>query len=163
MPYLSDTADADAAEIAHLYLGSPGVELDEANPENRFGPAWLDATEKLLDEYHDAPFDKRAALDQAACRALTRRARELESRLARRTTVLEAQAHVHPVPPRVVAKAATHGISLTQGSLIAHAPLAYPQLIASALQSGGVVTDSGKAPSCHASGSSGRSRPMRSM
>ena len=50
MPYLSDTADADAAEIAHLYLGSPGVELDEANPENRFGPAWLDATEKLLDD-----------------------------------------------------------------------------------------------------------------
>lgn len=45
--------------------------------------------------------------------------------------------------PRVVAKASAHGISLTQGSLIAHAPLAYPDLIASALQSAGVVTDSG--------------------
>ena len=45
--------------------------------------------------------------------------------------------------PRVVAKAAAHGISLTQGSLVAHTPLAYPQLIASALQSAGVVTDSG--------------------
>ncbi|MDQ0613316.1 UDP-N-acetylglucosamine 2-epimerase (non-hydrolyzing) [Microbacterium sp. W4I4] len=45
--------------------------------------------------------------------------------------------------PRVVAKAAAHGISLTQGSLIAHAPLPYPQLIAAALSSAGVVTDSG--------------------
>ncbi|GAA3897902.1 non-hydrolyzing UDP-N-acetylglucosamine 2-epimerase [Microbacterium invictum] len=45
--------------------------------------------------------------------------------------------------PRVVAKAASHGISLTQGSLIAHAPLAYPDLIASTLASAGVVTDSG--------------------
>ncbi|UNK69720.1 UDP-N-acetylglucosamine 2-epimerase (non-hydrolyzing) [Microbacterium sp. H1-D42] len=45
--------------------------------------------------------------------------------------------------PRVVAKAAAHGISLTQGSLIAHAPLAYPELIAAALDSAGIVTDSG--------------------
>ncbi|WP_411730612.1 non-hydrolyzing UDP-N-acetylglucosamine 2-epimerase [Paeniglutamicibacter sp.] len=45
--------------------------------------------------------------------------------------------------PRVVAKAATHGIELTQGSLIAHPPLAYPDLIAAALASAGIVTDSG--------------------
>lgn len=45
--------------------------------------------------------------------------------------------------PRVVAKAAQHGISLTDGSLIAHPPLAYPDLIAAALGSAGVVTDSG--------------------
>ncbi|MCK2036329.1 UDP-N-acetylglucosamine 2-epimerase (non-hydrolyzing) [Microbacterium sp. SSW1-49] len=45
--------------------------------------------------------------------------------------------------PRVVAKAAAHGIALTQGALIAHAPLAYPELIAAALSSAGVVTDSG--------------------
>lgn len=45
--------------------------------------------------------------------------------------------------PRVVAKAASHGISLTQGTLIAHAPLAYPDLIAAVLGSAGVVTDSG--------------------
>lgn len=45
--------------------------------------------------------------------------------------------------PRVVAKAASHGINLTQGSLIAHAPLAYADLIAAALSSAGVVTDSG--------------------
>ncbi|ALJ19391.1 non-hydrolyzing UDP-N-acetylglucosamine 2-epimerase [Microbacterium sp. No. 7] len=45
--------------------------------------------------------------------------------------------------PRVVAKAADHGIRLTQGSLHAHAPLAYADLIASVLQSAGVVTDSG--------------------
>lgn len=45
--------------------------------------------------------------------------------------------------PRVVAKAASHGIVLTQGALVAHAPLAYPELIAAALSSAGIVTDSG--------------------
>ncbi|GEK84955.1 non-hydrolyzing UDP-N-acetylglucosamine 2-epimerase [Microbacterium aerolatum] len=45
--------------------------------------------------------------------------------------------------PRVVAKAASHGIELTQGSLVARAPLAYADLIAAALSSAGVVTDSG--------------------
>jgi UDP-N-acetylglucosamine 2-epimerase (non-hydrolysing) len=45
--------------------------------------------------------------------------------------------------PRVVAKAAAHGIDLTQGSLRARAPLAYPDLIAAAAASAGVVTDSG--------------------
>lgn len=45
--------------------------------------------------------------------------------------------------PRVVAKAAAQGIDLTQGSLIARAPLAYPDLIAAAAASAGVVTDSG--------------------
>lgn len=45
--------------------------------------------------------------------------------------------------PRVVAKAARAGIELTTGSLIAHTPLAYPDLIAAVLASGGVVTDSG--------------------
>ncbi|HWK77246.1 non-hydrolyzing UDP-N-acetylglucosamine 2-epimerase [Microbacterium sp.] len=45
--------------------------------------------------------------------------------------------------PRVVAKAASHDIELMEGSLIAHAPLAYPDLIAAALSSAGVVTDSG--------------------
>lgn len=53
----------------------------------------------------------------------------------------------HPVillaHPRVVAKAAAHGIDLTQGSLISHPPLAYPDLIAATLSSAGVVTDSG--------------------
>ena len=45
--------------------------------------------------------------------------------------------------PRVVAKAAAYGVELTQGSLLAHAPLAYPDLIAAVLASAGVVTDSG--------------------
>jgi UDP-N-acetylglucosamine 2-epimerase (non-hydrolysing) len=45
--------------------------------------------------------------------------------------------------PRVAAKAAAHGVSLTQGSLIAHAPLAYPELVAAVVASAGVVTDSG--------------------
>lgn len=45
--------------------------------------------------------------------------------------------------PRVVAKAAEHGIDLTAGSLLAHAPLAYPDLIAAVASSRGVITDSG--------------------
>lgn len=45
--------------------------------------------------------------------------------------------------PRVVAKAAAHGISLTQGSLRQHPPIAYPDLLAATLASAGVVTDSG--------------------
>ncbi len=53
----------------------------------------------------------------------------------------------HPVVllahPRVVAKAAAHGIELTQGALVVHAPLAYPDLIAAVLSSRGVITDSG--------------------
>ncbi|MCR2824040.1 non-hydrolyzing UDP-N-acetylglucosamine 2-epimerase [Microbacterium sp. zg.Y909] len=45
--------------------------------------------------------------------------------------------------PRIVAKAAEHGISLAVGSLIPHGPLSYPDLIATVLHSAGVVTDSG--------------------
>lgn len=46
--------------------------------------------------------------------------------------------------PRLVAKCAEHGIPLEDtGSLRIHPPLAYPELIASALHARGVVTDSG--------------------
>lgn len=45
--------------------------------------------------------------------------------------------------PRVLAKAADFGIDLNQGSLVLEDPLAYPQLIAAALDSSGIVTDSG--------------------
>lgn len=45
--------------------------------------------------------------------------------------------------PRLVAKAAEHGIALDQGTLVAHAPLRYPDLVAAVMASAGVVTDSG--------------------
>lgn len=45
--------------------------------------------------------------------------------------------------PRVVAKAAEHGIDLQRGTLLTHAPLAYPDLINAVMSSAGVVTDSG--------------------
>ena len=45
--------------------------------------------------------------------------------------------------PRLVAKAAEHGISLDTGSLRSHSPLGYPDLIAAVMSSAGVVTDSG--------------------
>lgn len=45
--------------------------------------------------------------------------------------------------PRLVAKAALHGISLDQGALHSHPPLAYADLLAAVISSAGVVTDSG--------------------
>lgn len=45
--------------------------------------------------------------------------------------------------PRLVAKAAAADLSLEQGSLRVHRPLAYPELIAALMSSAGVVTDSG--------------------
>lgn len=68
---------------------------------------------------------------------------------ARLASVLDALADVdHPVVllahPRLVAKCTEHGIELAdRGSLRIHPPLAYPELIASALHARGVVTDSG--------------------
>jgi UDP-N-acetylglucosamine 2-epimerase (non-hydrolysing) len=45
--------------------------------------------------------------------------------------------------PRLVARAAAAGIDLGQGALRQHGPLAYPELIAAADTSAGVITDSG--------------------
>lgn len=45
MPYLNVTDDA-----AELYLGTEGVELDEKNPENRFGRDWIAKVSDLTDE-----------------------------------------------------------------------------------------------------------------
>lgn len=66
------------------------------------------------------------------------RLREITDALAGLDSPVVLLAH-----PRVVAKAASHGMSLTYGSLRAHTPLAYPDLIAAVLASAGVVTDSG--------------------
>lgn len=66
------------------------------------------------------------------------RLREITDALAGLDSPVVLLAH-----PRVVAKAASHGISLTSGSLRAHTPLAYPDLVAAVLASAGVVTDSG--------------------
>ena len=45
--------------------------------------------------------------------------------------------------PRVVSRAAEFGIDMNAGSLRAHAPLPYPELVGAVLASAGVVTDSG--------------------
>lgn len=45
--------------------------------------------------------------------------------------------------PRVVERAAGHGISLSTGSLRSRSPLPYPELVAAVAASAGVVTDSG--------------------
>ncbi|WP_019202511.1 enoyl-CoA hydratase/isomerase family protein [Tsukamurella sp. 1534] len=45
MPYVTRTDD-----VFTLLLGDEGVELSEANPENRFSPDWIDAVHARLDE-----------------------------------------------------------------------------------------------------------------
>lgn len=45
--------------------------------------------------------------------------------------------------PRLQALAQQHGINIASGSIVAHAPLAYPALINAVANSSGVVTDSG--------------------
>ena len=45
--------------------------------------------------------------------------------------------------PRLVAKAAQHGLSLEGGSLFGTSPLAYPQMVRAVMGAAGVVTDSG--------------------
>lgn len=45
--------------------------------------------------------------------------------------------------PRLIAKAAAHGVTLDQGAVRVHAPLAYADLIAAVRASAGVITDSG--------------------
>lgn len=53
----------------------------------------------------------------------------------------------HPVVilahPRLVAKAQEHGLTIARGNLKVHAPLAYPDLVASTMHARGVITDSG--------------------
>ncbi|SDZ75097.1 UDP-N-acetylglucosamine 2-epimerase (non-hydrolysing) [Bowdeniella nasicola] len=66
----------------------------------------------------------------------------------RLSAILDSLAAVdHPVVllahPRLVAKAKDHGLELTRGNLLSHAPLAYPDLVASCLASRGIITDSG--------------------
>lgn len=63
-------------------------------------------------------------------------------------SILDSLAAVpHPVVllahPRLVAKAKEHGITIARGNLVTHAPLAYPDLVASAMRARGVITDSG--------------------
>ncbi|MFW0796061.1 enoyl-CoA hydratase/isomerase family protein [Gordonia sp. CPCC 205515] len=50
MPFLSSAGD-----VNELYLGSEGVELDEANPDNRFRLEWLAAVGNLLDDVAAEP------------------------------------------------------------------------------------------------------------
>ncbi|WP_307781315.1 non-hydrolyzing UDP-N-acetylglucosamine 2-epimerase [Agilicoccus flavus] len=45
--------------------------------------------------------------------------------------------------PRLVAKAAEHGLDLVGGSLYSTSPLAYPQMVRAVMGAAGVVTDSG--------------------
>lgn len=96
------------------------------------GSVLLDELDLEAGGYYLATIHRAENTDDAA------RLAEIASALGRLDRPAVLLAH-----PRVVAKAAAHGIDMNQGTLIAHAPLAYPDLIAAALSSAGVVTDSG--------------------
>lgn len=97
------------------------------------------ASSALLDELGLAPGEYYlATLHRAENTDDPTRLREVIAGLAALDKPVVLLAH-----PRLVAKAGSHGIEIAQGALIAHPPLAYPDLIAAALSSAGVVTDSG--------------------
>ncbi|KAA9152292.1 UDP-N-acetylglucosamine 2-epimerase (non-hydrolyzing) [Microbacterium lushaniae] len=79
-----------------------------------------------------------ATIHRAENTDLPGRLREVVGALAALDKPVALLAH-----PRLVAKAAQHGIPLEQGAIRLHGPLAYPDLIAAVLHSAGVVTDSG--------------------
>lgn len=49
MPFLRESDD-----VFELFLGTEGVELDEANPENRFTLEWIEQVNRALDEVAQA-------------------------------------------------------------------------------------------------------------
>ena len=50
MPFLTSSDD-----VHELYLGTEGVELDEANPENRFAVTWIETVQELLSQVAAEP------------------------------------------------------------------------------------------------------------
>lgn len=63
-------------------------------------------------------------------------------------SILDSLASIdHPVVllahPRLIAKCESFGMTIDRGNLIAHEPLPYPELIASAMRARGIITDSG--------------------
>jgi len=93
----------------------------------------------LVDELSLAPGDHYVAtIHRAENTDDPARLREVVAALSNLDRPVVLLAH-----PRVVSKASMYGIPLTGGSLIAHAPLAYRDLVAAVLHSAGVITDSG--------------------
>ncbi|WP_040165454.1 non-hydrolyzing UDP-N-acetylglucosamine 2-epimerase [Microbacterium gorillae] len=141
---------------ADLLLAPTQVAVDHLTHEGLgerttlVGDVMTDVLFRVRDELGDAPSPITAELGIAAGQyylATIHRAENTDSP-ERLSMIIEALSALDkPVVllahPRVVAKAEEQGVNLTTGNLIAHAPLAYPQLLAAALGSAGIVTDSG--------------------
>lgn len=100
----------------------------------------------------DSPVMKELGLGEGEYSLATIHRAENTDDKDRLESVLDSLGKVdHPVVllahPRLVAKCKEHGLELSnenpRGNLLVHPPLAYPELIASALHARGVVTDSG--------------------
>ncbi|MDR6866326.1 UDP-N-acetylglucosamine 2-epimerase (non-hydrolyzing) [Microbacterium resistens] len=94
------------------------------------------------------PLLETLGLERGAFRLATIHRAENTDDPARLAEILDALAALdEPVlllaHPRLIAKAAEHGLEVTRGALRAHAPLGYADLVATTLSSGGVITDSG--------------------
>ena len=141
---------------ADLCLAPTQVAMDHLASEGLAGRSVLvgDVMTDVLFQVRDAVADRDVPiLDELDLvtgefyLATIHRAENTDDR-ARMAMIVEALAGLdRPVVllahPRVVAKAAEHGLSLDTGALRSHAPLAYPDLVAASLRSRGVVTDSG--------------------
>ncbi|KRC34178.1 non-hydrolyzing UDP-N-acetylglucosamine 2-epimerase [Oerskovia sp. Root22] len=90
----------------------------------------------------------RTALEQDGYYLATIHRAENTDDPARLRALVETLAHLDRptlllAHPRLVARASEQGLDLRAGNLVPHDPLAYPDLIAAALASAGIVTDSG--------------------
>ncbi|AYD90269.1 UDP-N-acetylglucosamine 2-epimerase (non-hydrolyzing) [Actinomyces lilanjuaniae] len=118
------------------------------------GDVMTDVLLQVRDRVADAPSPvmTRLGLEEGGYSLATIHRAENTDDPERLASVLDSLASVdHPVVllahPRLAARCAAHGLDLpvqgVRGSLLVHPPLAYPDLIASALHARGAVTDSG--------------------
>ncbi|MFF2389867.1 non-hydrolyzing UDP-N-acetylglucosamine 2-epimerase [Agromyces sp. NPDC058104] len=106
----------------------------------------LGVRDAVADEYPQLLAD--AGLDERGYYLATIHRAENTDHPARLRSIVESLSGLdRPVlivaHPRLVAKAAEHGIELATGRLVPHRPLRYPELVSVVLRSAGVVTDSG--------------------
>lgn len=113
------------------------------------GDVMTDVCYLVRDGVADAPIELPDSMDAGSPYLLATIHRPDNTDTAERLGAIVAAMRDLPVPvlllahPRLVAKAAAHGIELTGGNLHQTAPFAYPQMVRAVIGAAGVVTDSG--------------------
>lgn len=140
---------------ADLLLAPTQVAMDHLATEGLAGRSVLvgdvmtDVCYLVRDGVADAPIELPDSMDAGAPYLLATIHRPDNTDTPQRLEAIVAAMRDLPVPvlllahPRLVAKAADHGIELTGGNLHQTAPFAYPQMVRAVMGAAGVVTDSG--------------------